>query len=289
EKRHPEDPSTTAQFRWAEGGHTRHGDTTTVRGAGEHRTQETLVRSFRRSRHSECRIPAGRNVASMKGRYVMKIQGSVALVTGSNRGLGKALVSALLEAGAAKVYAAARDVSKVTSSDPRVVPLALDTSKPEQIAAAARAAGDVTLLINNAGVSTSANVLTASQGAMETDFRTNVFGTIVNVLSLASLGSFPALGGYSASKAASYSITQALRPELRGKCIEILAAFPGPIDTDMVKDLPIPKTSPADVASAVLAGVARGEEDIFPDPMAQQMGALWSKSPKEYERAFASM
>jgi short-subunit dehydrogenase len=212
------------------------------------------------------------------------------------------------------VYAAARDVSKVTSSDPRVVPLALDTSKPEQIAAAARVAGDVTLLINNAGVSASANVLTASQAAMETDFRTNVFGTlavvkgflpvlerarsgvgvgaratIVNVLSLASLGSFPALGGYSASKAASYSITQALRPELGRKGIEILAAFPGPIDTDMVKDLPIPKTSPADVASAVLAGIARGEEDIFPDPMARQMGALWSKSPKEYERAFANM
>jgi NAD(P)-dependent dehydrogenase (short-subunit alcohol dehydrogenase family) len=244
----------------------------------------------------------------MKGRYVMKIKGSVALVTGSNRGLGKALVSALLEAGAARVYAGARDVSRVTSSDPRVVPLTLDTSKPEQIAAAAQAAVDVTLLINNAGVSASANVLTASQKAMETDFRTNVFGTlavvkgflpvlerapagatIVNVLSLASLGSFPALGGYSASKAASYSVTQALRPELRRKHIEILAAFPGPIDTDMVKDLPIPKTSPADVASAVLAGIARGEEDIFPDPMAQQMGALWSKSPKEYERAFASM
>jgi NAD(P)-dependent dehydrogenase (short-subunit alcohol dehydrogenase family) len=174
----------------------------------------------------------------------MKIEGSTALVTGSNRGLGKALVSALLEAGATRVYAAARDVSKVTLSDPRVVPLALDTSG----------------------------------GA-----------TIVNVLSLASLGSFPALGGYSASKAASYSVTQALRPELRRKHIEILAAFPGPIDTDMVKDLPIPKASPAEVASAVLAGVARGEEDIFPDPMARQMGALWSKSPKEYERALASM
>jgi NAD(P)-dependent dehydrogenase (short-subunit alcohol dehydrogenase family) len=238
----------------------------------------------------------------------MKIEGSVALVTGSNRGLGKALVSALLEAGAARVYTAARAVSGVTSSDPRVVPLMLDTSKPEQIATAARAAGDVTLLINNAGVSASANVLTASQAALETDFRTNVFGTlamvkaflpvlerapggatIVNVLSLTSLGSLPALGGYSASKAASHSITQALRPELRGKRIEILAAFPGPIDTDMTRDLPIPKTSPADVARAVLAGVARGDEDIFPDPMAQKMGALWNQSPKEYERAFARM
>jgi NAD(P)-dependent dehydrogenase (short-subunit alcohol dehydrogenase family) len=237
----------------------------------------------------------------------MKIKGSVALVTGSNRGLGKALVSALLEAGAVKVYAAARDASKVDSSDPRVVPLALDTSKPEQIAAAAKAAGDVTLLVNNAGVSASTNVLTTTQAAFDTDFRTNVFGTlavikgflpvlerarggatIVNVLSLVSLGSFPLLGGYSASKAAAYSITQSLRPELKGKNIEILAALPGPIDTDMVKDLPMPKTSPADVAKGVLAGVERGEEDIFPDPTAQQMGALWNKSHKEYERAFAS-
>lgn len=238
----------------------------------------------------------------------MKIQGSVALVTGSNRGLGKALVSALLEAGAAKVYAAARDVKTVSSDDPRVIPLALDTSKPEQIAAAARVAGDVTLLVNNAGVSSSANVLTASQTAMDADFRTNVYGTlavikgflpvlesarggatIVNILSLVSLGSFPALGGYSASKAAAYSITQSLRPELKGKHIEILAVLPGPIDTDMVKDLAMPKTSPADVARGVLAGVERGEEDIFPDPMAQQMGALWNKSHKEYERAFASL
>lgn len=238
----------------------------------------------------------------------MKTQGSIALVTGSNRGLGRALVSALLEAGAAKVYAAARDVSRVASGDPRVVPLQLDTSRPAQIAAAAMAAGDVTLLINNAGVSSSMNVLTASQAEMETDFRTNVLGTlavikgflpvlerarggatILNVLSLVSLGSFPAMGGYSASKAAAYSITQALRPELRRKRIELLAALPGPIDTDMVRDLPIPKTSPVDVARAVLEGVERGEEEIFPDPMALQMRALWIKSPKEYERAFAAL
>jgi NAD(P)-dependent dehydrogenase (short-subunit alcohol dehydrogenase family) len=162
----------------------------------------------------------------VKGRYVMKIEGCIALVTGSNRGLGTALVSALLEAGAAKVYAAARDPRKVVANDPRVVPLALDTSKPEQIAAAAEAAGDVTLLVNNAGVASSANVLTA---------------------------------------------------------------LPGPIDTEMVKDLQLPKASPAEVAKGVLAGVERGEEDIFPDPMARQMGALWSKSPKEFERAFAGL
>jgi NAD(P)-dependent dehydrogenase (short-subunit alcohol dehydrogenase family) len=237
----------------------------------------------------------------------MKIQRSVALVTGSNRGLGKAIVSALLEAGAAKVYAAARDPGSVVCKDPRVVPLALDTRRPEQIAAAAMAAADITLLVNNAGVASSAGILTTSQSALENDFGTNVYGTlavvkgflpvlerarggaaVVNVLSLTSLGSFPALGGYSASKAAAYSITQSLRAELKAKRIEVIAALPGPIDTDMVKDLPMPKTSPADVAKALLAGVERGEEEIFPDPVAVQMGALWNTSPKEYERAFAS-
>jgi NAD(P)-dependent dehydrogenase (short-subunit alcohol dehydrogenase family) len=236
----------------------------------------------------------------------MKIQGSVALVTGANRGLGKALVSALLETGAAKVYAAARDASQVFSDDSRVVPLTLDVTKPDQVAAAARKARDVTLLINNAGALNSFNVLTTSQADIDADFRVQVHGTlgviraflpvleraggatIVNVLSLTSLSSFPALGGYSASKAAAYSMTQALRPELKKKQIEILAALPGPIDTDMVKDLPMPKTSPADTAKGLLAGIARGDEEIFPDPMAQQMGALWNKSHKEYERAFAS-
>jgi short-subunit dehydrogenase len=95
------------------------------------------------------------------------------------------------------------------------------------------------------------------------------------------------MGGYAASKAAAYSITQALRPELAARRIAILAALPGPIDTDMVRALQLPKASPAEVAQAVLAGVERGEEDIFPDPMAQQMGALWNRSPKELQRAFA--
>jgi len=237
----------------------------------------------------------------------MKIQGSIALVTGANRGLGRALVAALLEAGAAKVYAAARDARKIAAQDPRVVPLTLDTTSPEQIAAAAARAGDVTLLVNNAGVSTSAHVLTTSPAAMDADFRVNVHGTlavikaflpalerapggatIVNVLSLSSLASVPMFGGYSASKAAAYSITQALRPALKPRRIDVLAALPGPIDTDMVKDVQLPKASPADVARALLAGVEKGDEEIYPDPMAAEMGALWNRSPKDYERAFAS-
>ncbi len=237
----------------------------------------------------------------------MKLEGSVAFVTGANRGLGKALVSALVEAGAAKVYAAARDERKLSADSSRVVRLALDTTKPEQIAAAVRKANDVTLLINNAGALTSYDVLVMSEADFDTDFRTNVHGTlavikaflpvlerapsgatVVNVLSLTSLASFPALGGYSASKAAAYSVTQALRPQLKARHIDLLAVLPGPIDTDMVKALPMPKASPDDTAQGVLAGIARGEEEIFPDPMAQQMGALWNRSHKEFERAFAS-
>jgi NAD(P)-dependent dehydrogenase (short-subunit alcohol dehydrogenase family) len=237
----------------------------------------------------------------------MKIEGCVALVTGANRGLGKAIVSALVEAGAARIYAAARDERKVSADGSRVLPLTLDVTKPEQIAIAVRKAGDVTLLINNAGALNSFNVLTASPEEIDADFGVQVHGTlnviraflpvleraplggtIVNVLSLTSLASFPALGGYSASKAAAYSITQSLRPELKKKRIDILAVLPGPIDTDMVKDLPMLKTSPADTARGLLAGIARGDEEIFPDPLAQQMSALWNKSHKEYERAFAS-
>jgi NAD(P)-dependent dehydrogenase (short-subunit alcohol dehydrogenase family) len=237
----------------------------------------------------------------------MKIEGSVALVTGANRGLGKAIVAALLEAGAARVYAAARDASRIASDDPRVVPLALDTTDPEQVAAAATTARDVTLLVNNAGVQTSSSVLSASAAELDADFRTNVFGmlglvrafvpvlarakggaTIVNVLSLSSLASFPPLGGYAASKAAAYSVTQALRAELKAKRIDVLAALPGPIDTDMVRALPIAKTSPADVARGLVEGIVRGDEEILPDPVSQQLGTVWSSNPKEVERALAS-
>ncbi len=236
----------------------------------------------------------------------MKIEGSVALVTGANRGLGKAIVSELVEAGAAKVYASARDVGKISARSSRVVPLTLDTTKPEEVAAAAKKANDVTLLINNAGVMSSYDVLTMSPEQTDADFRTNVYGTlrvikaflpvleradggaaIVNVLSLAALASIPSMGGYSASKAAAYSMTLALRPKLKAKHIDILAALPGPIDTDMVKAFQMPKADAVETAKALLAGIERGDEEIFPGVLAEQMSALWNKSPKELERAFA--
>ena len=236
----------------------------------------------------------------------MQIEGTVALVTGANRGFGKAIVAALLAAGAEKVYAAARDESTIAAHDPRVVPVTLDVTKPDQIAAVAARAHDVTLLVNNAGVCTSYNVLTTTAAELDIDYRTHVHGTlgvvraflpalerargratVVNVLSLAALANVPTFGGYSASKAAAYSITQALRAELRKKGIDILAALPGPIDTDMVRDFPMPKTSPDDAARSLVAGIERGDEEIFPDPLAQQMAALWNQNPKNLERALA--
>lgn len=237
----------------------------------------------------------------------MKIESSIALVTGASRGIGRSLVTALLAGGAKKVYAAARDVTKVDARDPRVVPLKLDVTVAEDVAAAAKAAHDVDLLVNNAGVLASFDLLGASRGDLERDLATNYFGTlavsrafapvieargggaIANVLTVVSLASMPALGGYSAAKAAAFSLTQALRAQLRPKNIAVHAIFPGPIDTEMSKDITLPKTSPDAAARAIVEGIARGEEDILPDPMAQQIFAQWTKDPKSIERQLGSM
>jgi len=149
--------------------------------------------------------------------------------------------------------------------------------------------------------------LTAPRADIDRDFATNVFGTlamsrafvpsieragggaIVNMLSVVALASMPALGGYSASKAASLSLTQGLRAELRTKGILVSAVFAGPVDTEMSKEITLPKTSPDAVARAILEGIERGEEDILPDPMARQVFAGWKSDPKAIEHQFASM
>lgn len=243
----------------------------------------------------------------------MKIQDSIALVTGSNRGLGRSLVTSLLERGARKVVAAARDgaaAEALRSLDPaRVQPLALDVTDPAQIAAAVRAAGDVSLLINNAGSLASYSVLAAEPGDVRKDLEVNFFGVLslarafapvleraaagggaamVNVLSVVSLASMPPLGGYSASKAAAWSLTQSLRGELGVKGVRVHAAFPGPIDTDMVRTFEMTKTSPSDVARAILDGVEAGAEDIAPDPMSAGVLATWQKDPAAVARQFAT-
>jgi NAD(P)-dependent dehydrogenase (short-subunit alcohol dehydrogenase family) len=244
----------------------------------------------------------------------MKLNDQVVLVTGANRGLGRALVDAALQAGARRVYAAARNpkqLREVLAREPaRVVPLALDITNEASLAAAAAQAQDVSVLFNNAGVLASYNLLTSKADDISLDFATNCFGTLaaskaflpalrragaaggaalVNVLSVVSLSNMPALGAYSASKAAAFSITQALRYDLAKLGISVHAVFAGAIDTDMVKAMTMTKTSPIDVANAVVAGLEQGTEDIFPDPMSQAAFATWRRDPKELERQLASM
>lgn len=244
----------------------------------------------------------------------MKIHDQIVLVTGANRGLGSALVQAALDMGARRVYAGSRDPSRlealVKRAPDKIVPVAIDITSAASLASAAEVAKDVTVLVNNAGVLASYNVLTSSDEQIAQDFATNFFGTlaatkaflpaleragarggaaVINVLSVVSLANMPALGAYSASKAASFSITQALRGDLGKKGISVHAAFPGAIDTDMVRSFEMPKTSPELVASGILEGVEASLDDIAPDPMSREMFAKWKRDPKELERQLAAM
>src|SRR5262245_31740598 len=234
----------------------------------------------------------------------MDLSTSIPAVTGGARGLGRHLVDALLDRGAPTVYALARDPSRVRR-DPRIVPVAFDLLDKASIHAAADHASDITLLINNASTAAFAGPLEATADSVHQEMAVNYDGTfetirafvgvlerngggqIVNVLSLLSLASTPPMSGYSASKAAAHSLTQALRPVLAAKGITVHGVYPGGIDTDMLAGIDAPKTPPSEVAAAILDGVAAEEEDIFPDPNARAMAELWWGDPKAFERAFA--
>lgn len=244
----------------------------------------------------------------------MKLANSVVLVTGSNRGLGRALIQAVLDAGARRVYATGRDLERLAPvirlAPDRVAAVALDITDPRSIEAAAARTGDTTVLINNAGVFTSFGVLDATPAQLAHDFATNAFGTlaltkatlpaleraaaapggaaIVNVLSIVALAAKPRIAGYAASKAAAHSLTQALRGELGPRSIAVHGVYPGLIDTDMVRELDLAKTSPELVARAIVEGIEQGADDIFPDPVSRELAAIWARDPKALERAFAS-
>jgi NAD(P)-dependent dehydrogenase (short-subunit alcohol dehydrogenase family) len=240
----------------------------------------------------------------------MDIKNAISVVTGANRGIGRALVEALLERGAARIYATVRDpaqLAPVAALDPkRVRAFQLDVTKREEIARAAREITDANMLINNAGVLASYSLLSSPLTDIEKDLGTNYLGTlavtralapmleqrrgtIVNLLTVVSLASMPGIGGYSAAKAAAHSMTQALRAELKRRGVSVHGVFPGAVDTDMIRGFDMPKTSARAVADAILAGIERGDEDIFPDPMSQQLHQLFLKSAKDLERQFASM
>ncbi len=234
----------------------------------------------------------------------MKISASIPVVTGASRGLGTHLVDALLDAGAPKVYALARDTTKVRQ-DPRVVAVRFDLSDAASINAAAAATADATLLINNASTAEFAGPLDADPEAVRREMAVNFDGTyatirayvpvlennggghIVNLLSLLSLASTPPMAGYSASKAAAHSLTQALRPVLEARGITVHGVYPAGIDTDMLAGIDAPKTAPAEVATAILDGLAADHEDIFPDPNALSMSQMWWTDPKGVERVFS--
>lgn len=242
----------------------------------------------------------------------MNINGSVALVTGANRGIGQAFVEALVQAGAARIYATARDVeslSNVTAIAPdRIVPLALDVTNPEQVAAIAETAQDVNLLINNAGVlGTGGFFAPSSTETARWEIETNYFGTlnmirafapilkqngggaIVNLLSIAALVNVPVFASYSASKAALHSLTQGVRAELAQQGTLVVGVFPGPVDTAMSENVPLDKVPPIQIAQATLQAVEQGVEDVQPDPVSEQVFAGIRQDPKAIEKQFAGM
>ena len=229
----------------------------------------------------------------------MKIKDSVALVTGANRGLGLAFTQALLAGGARKVYAAARDPASVKQAG--VVPVRLDVTNAEQVASAAAELGDVTLVINNAGIIRSSgflgeNGVEAVRAELETNFfgpvhvsrafapilGRNGGGAIVNVLSALSWVAFPASSTYSASKAAAWAFSNGLRNELRSQGTQVLALHVGYMDTDMVRDVAAPKSKPEDVARQTLEALEAGQSEILADEVSRRIKQNLSAEPGVY-------
>ncbi len=239
---------------------------------------------------------------------IMNLNDKTILVSGANRGIGRATVDALLLEGVKKVYATARHTDDLSDfADPRVVPLRLDITDSPSITHAAKIANDVDVLINNAGVLHTGSLLESSKEDIEANFNTNFYGTlnvireflptletrkdaaIVNVVTIAAFVNFPGFGGYSASKAALFSLSQGIRTELAPRGVSVHTVNPGPIDTDMTRDLPFDKASAEQTGRNIVAGLKNGEADIFPDAGSQQMFGVWSGNYRDLEQVVYEM
>lgn len=231
---------------------------------------------------------------------------TVALVTGSNRGIGRAIVAALAAAGVQRIYAGHR-AGRDAPAGKGVVPVALDITDGGQIAAAAERCADVTLLVNNAGVNFNAPLLApANLDAARVEIETNYLGTlamcrefapvlrrngggaIVNLLSILARVSLPAIGSLCAAKAAERLMTHALRAELKGQGTRVIGVLPGAVDTDMARDFPGPKLPPEEVADAMLDGLRRGVDEIYPGGMASGVAAGLAGDALAVEQQFAA-
>ncbi|MEV0401894.1 SDR family oxidoreductase [Actinoallomurus sp. NPDC050550] len=215
----------------------------------------------------------------------MDLSTSTVLVTGANRGFGRALAAELLSRGAA-VYAGARNPDQVDLPDAK--PIALDITDPASVAAAAQATGDVTVLINNAGSAPGADLLTADLNDIRMEMDTHYFGTlsvsrgfapqiaangggtILNILSGLSWVSFPEVGAYCAAKSAEWSLTNALRLQLADQGIRVAGLHVGYMDTDMVREVTAPKSDPAAIARIAVDGIAAGAYEILADNASRQ-------------------
>ena len=231
----------------------------------------------------------------------MNITNRTVMITGANRGIGRALVNEALRRGAKRVYAGTRSV--LEHADQRVTPLALDVTRVSQVERAAREVDTLDVLINNAGIALYDDL--TNLDSIVQQLAVNLFGTlqvaraflpllkrskgaIVNNLSLVALAPLPVVPGYSISKAAASNMTQSLRAILAGEGVTVHGVFMGPVDTDMTRGFEIPKASPESVAAGIFDGLENGEEDIFPDPASQSIAEGWrSGVAKAFERQYA--
>jgi NAD(P)-dependent dehydrogenase (short-subunit alcohol dehydrogenase family) len=231
----------------------------------------------------------------------MNIANKTVLITGANRGIGRALVHEALRLGAKRIYAGTRGALAI--ADERVTPLTLDVTSVEQIQRAVDKVDTLDVLINNAGIAVYDDL--SGFGAIEQHLAVNLFGAfhmnratlpllkrskgaIVNNLSLVALAPLPLIPAYSISKAAAFNMTQSLRALLAGEGVTVHGVFLGPVDTDMTRGFEIPKASPESVAVAIFDGLEKGEEDIFPDPASQSIAEGWRTGvAKTFERQYA--